>query len=44
MNASPVIQAGNERPDRKKSRSDLISLRASSPTPSTVTKYSPMIT
>jgi hypothetical protein len=40
MTASPVIQAGSERPDRKKSRSDLISRRASSPTPRTVARLS----
>ena len=32
MNARPVIQAGSERPDRKKSRSNLISRRARKPT------------
>ena len=33
MKARPVIQAGSERPDRKKSRSDLIGRRARKPTP-----------
>ena len=43
MNARPVIHAGSDRPERKKSRSVLIRRRASNPTPSTVTKYTPMI-
>jgi hypothetical protein len=38
MKAGPVIQAGSERPERKKSRSVLIESRATNPTPSTTTK------
>jgi len=38
MNASPVIQAGSERPERKKSRSVLIDSRATKPIPRTTTK------
>ena len=38
MNASPVTQAGSERPDRKKSRLFEIDRRAASPMPSTNAK------
>ena len=38
MNASPVIQAGSDLPERKKSRSVLIDSRAMNPIPSTTTK------
>ena len=36
--ARPVIQAGSERPDRKKSMSVLIDSRATTPIPSTTRK------
>ncbi len=38
MNAKPVIQAGSERPDKKKSRSVLIASLAINPIPITTTK------
>ena len=38
MKAMPVIHAGSDRPDRKKSRSDLIDKRAMNPIPSTTAK------
>jgi hypothetical protein len=38
-----VIQAGSERPERKKSRSVLTRRRAAKPIPITVAKYSAMI-
>jgi hypothetical protein len=38
MNARPVIQAGSERPERKKSMSVLMNRRATNPIPSTTTK------
>jgi len=38
MKAKPVIQAGSERPERKKSRSVLIVSLATKPIPSTTTK------
>jgi hypothetical protein len=37
-NARPVIQAGRERPERKKSRSVLIDRRATAPIPRTAAK------
>ena len=39
MNARPVTQAGNERPERKKSMLLDTEARALSPIPSTKTKY-----
>jgi hypothetical protein len=39
MNAMPVIQAGSDRPDRKKSRLSETRRRATTPIPSTTTKY-----
>ena len=38
MNARPVTQAGNDRPDRKKSRLDLMLRLAAKPMPRTTTK------
>ncbi len=40
MNASPVTQAGSDRPERKKSRLLDTERRAMNPMPSTKTKYS----
>ena len=42
-NASPVIQAGNDRPDRKKSVLVFIARRSCQPMPSTKVKYTPMM-
>ena len=42
MNASPVTQAGSERPDRKKSRLELTCRRAITPMPMTKKKYAAM--
>ena len=39
MKASPVTQAGNERPDRKKSIESDTRRRARTPMPSTKAKY-----
>ena len=41
--ASPVIQAGSDRPERKKSVLVRIARRNCQPMPSTNTKYTPMI-
>jgi hypothetical protein len=44
MNASPVIHAGSDRPDRKKSSSVLIDNRATKPMPRTTMKQVPRMT
>src|SRR3954467_10214190 len=41
MNANPVTHAGNERPDKKKSRLLETERRAANPMPSTTRKYAP---